>query len=132
MERTSIMLEFCIIGENFNPQVVTDKLSLNPTECYMKGEKNSRNFIRQESSWSISTGYVETLYLSELLDMMLDKLSNKKEKIIDLKREYNLACKFFVVINIKENVKPAIYLDNRIIEFANLIGAEFDFDMYIY
>ncbi|KAB1438063.1 DUF4279 domain-containing protein [Candidatus Galacturonibacter soehngenii] len=132
MDKTNLMVEFSIIGEDFNPEKITKMLMVEPTEYYMKGSKNERNFEMKESCWSISTGYVETLYVSELFDELLHKLTNKKEKIVKLKKEYNLTCKFFIVINIEENIKPAIYLDKEIVEFANFLEAEFDFDMYIY
>lgn len=132
MEKTNLMVEFCIIGEDFNPEKITKMLMVEPTEYYIKGSKNKRNFERKESCWSISTGYVETLYVSELFDVLLNKLTNKKEIIIKLKKEYNLTCKFIIVINIEENIKPAIYLDKEIIKFANFLEAEFDFDMYIF
>lgn len=126
-----MMIDFSIIGEEFNPNVITEKLELEPTEQYMKGEKNKRNFERKETCWSISTDYIETLYISELIDELLYKLSSKKDILIHLKKEINLEFKFFIVINIENNIKPAIYLDKRIIEFANAIEAEFDFDLYI-
>jgi len=132
MEKTNIMVEFCIIGEDFNPEEITKKLLIEPTEYYVKGTKNARDFERMESCWSISTGYIETLYIGEVLDMLLDKLANKKEIIIRLKEDYDLTCKFFVVINIEENMKPAIYLDKNVIEFAGSLEAEFDFDLYIF
>lgn len=126
------MVDFSIIGDNFNPKEITEKLLLEPTEWYIKGEKNKRNFERKETCWSISTGYVETLYVSDLFDELLDKLSSKKEALIELKTDYNLTCKFFIVVNIKENIKPAIYLEKKVIEFANDLEAEFDFDLYIF
>lgn len=125
------MIDFSIIGDDFNPNFITEKLKLEPTEQYRKGEKNSRNFVWQETCWSISTDYVETLYVSELINRLLEKLSSRKDILIYLKRELNLEFKFFIVINIENNVKPAIYLDKRTVEFANAIEAEFDFDLYI-
>lgn len=125
------MVDFSIIGEEFNPEIITKKLLLEPTECYLKGEKNSRNFERKETCWSFSTGYVETLYVSELFDEVLNKLTSKKDTLIKLKNDYNLVFKFFIVINIEEDIKPAIYIDKKIIKFANDLEAEFDFDLYI-
>ncbi|MBN6188740.1 hypothetical protein JQN58_17960 [Aneurinibacillus sp. BA2021] len=36
-----------------------------------------------------------------------------------------------MVMRIENGEVPTVYLDERIIEFANVIKAEFDFDMYI-
>ncbi|SHL04076.1 protein of unknown function [Desulforamulus aeronauticus DSM 10349] len=64
--------------------------------------------------------------------MLLDKLETKKEIICELKKEMDLVCKFFIVVNIEENITPAIYLDNMVIGFVDFIGAEFDLDLYIF
>ncbi len=131
MEKTNIMVEFCILGAEFNFEEVTKTLLLEPTECYKKGSKSIRNIERKETCWSLSTGYRETLYLSEVLDDLINQLIGVKDRILKLKKDLNLVCKFFIVINIVKNSTPAIYLDKRAVEFANSLGAEFDFDVYI-
>lgn len=132
MEKTNIMVEFCILGDEFNPEEITSKLLIEPSEQYLKGSRNARNIERKESCWSINTGYLETLFVSEVLDILLDKLASKKELILEIEKEMDLICKFFVVIKIEDKIKPAIYLDKRVIEFADFVGAEFDFDLYIF
>lgn len=125
------MVEFCMIGDKFNPQEITQKLRIEPTECYIKGSRGIYNIERKETCWSISTGYIDTLYISEPFDFLLEKLIDVKDTIVKLKTDLVLDCKFFVVINIVQDIKPAIYLDKKIIEIANFIGAEIDFDLYI-
>lgn len=132
MKRTNIMIEFCLFGDEFNPEELTQEFCLKPTESYKKGSKSNQNIQRKESCWSLSIDYTETLYLSELLDTLLEKLEGIKEKIVKLNKELELTCKFFIVVNIVENEKPAIYLNKRAIEFANFVDAEFDFDFYIF
>ena len=132
MNKTNLMVEFSVIGEHFNPDVFTKELLIEPTEYYLKGDRNKRNIERKETCWYISTGYVETLYVSDVLTMILEKLNDKKEKLNDLKNRFNLSYKFFIVVKIEDRQVPAIYLDSEVIEFANSIKAEFDFDVYIY
>ncbi|SHL04119.1 protein of unknown function [Desulforamulus aeronauticus DSM 10349] len=64
MDKTNIMVEFCILGDDFNPEEVTSKLLIEPREQYLKGSRSTRNIERKETCWSISTGYVETLLVS--------------------------------------------------------------------
>ena len=132
MEKTNVMVDFSIIGDDFTPDEITKKLLLKPDEYYMKGDKLKSNFKRKECCWSINTGYVETLYVSELIEELIDKLSKKIDILVDLKKNYKVTFKFFIVINIVDNQKPAIYLDKGIIAFANILEAEFDFDIYVY
>jgi hypothetical protein len=39
---------------------------------------------------------------------------------------------FVIVIQVENNEKPAMHLESRFIDFASSIGAEVDFDLYIY
>lgn len=132
MDKTNLMVEFSIIGDNFNPDEITKSLGIEPTECYIKGYDKNRYFKMKESSWSLSTGYIQTVYISDLFDELINKLTSKKDILLELKNKYNLMFKFFVVINIENGEKPAIYLDKEVVSFANYLSAEFDFDLYIY
>ena len=132
MDKTNVMVEFSVIGEKFNPNVITKVLQIEPTEYYFNGDKSKRNIERKETCWYISTGYVDTLYISDVLSTIIDKLKDKEKKLNDLKNQLNLTYKFFIVIKIENGQVPAIYLDSKVIDFANSIKAEFDFDMYIY
>ena len=125
------MVDFSIIGDDFNPDIITNTLLLDPTEQYLKGDMNRRNIARKETCWSISTGYKESLYLSDLLEEIMVKFSGKEERLTKLREELNLTFKFLIVVNIVNNEKPAIYLDKSIIQFANNLQAEFDFDLYL-
>lgn len=132
MDKTSVMVDFSIIGDDFSPQEITERLKIVPTEQYRKGELSKRSIERKESCWSKSTGYVETLYVSEVLTKLVAEILCAKKLLIDLKKELDLTYKFIIVIKIEQNQKPAIYLEKSIIEFANDIQAEIDFDLYIF
>lgn len=132
MENTTIMVELSAIGDHFIPDQITERLAIKPTEQYRKGDFSKRNVERKESCWSISTGYVETLYVSDVLAQLINKVSGKESVLIDLKNEFDLIYKIFIIIKIEQNQKPAIYLESSFIEFANAINAEVDFDLYLH
>ncbi len=127
------MAEFAIIGENFTKQNITNQLQIEPTEFYSKGDKiKNRDLYRKETAWSLATEYEESLDINLQLNKLISILNDKKEELLKLKRTYNLFYKFFIVIKIEENETPAIYLDTTTISFANDLGIEFDFDLYIF
>ena len=78
MEKTTIMAELSAIGDNFNPDQITERLAIKPTEQYRKGDFSKLNFEREESCWTISTGYVETLYVEDVLNQLIHIMSGKK------------------------------------------------------
>lgn len=133
MERTNIMVEFSIIGDIFPENVVTEKLSLKPSGYYVKGEKikNLTSQRRKETCWFLSSGYEESLDINEQLEKIIDMIKNKVSDLKELKEMFELEYKFFIVINIKQNQTPAVYLSSNFIKFAYDIEAEFDFDLYI-
>ncbi|MGP1908767.1 DUF4279 domain-containing protein [Metabacillus sp. JX24] len=55
MKKTSIRIEFYIIGDYFPLEDVTNTLGIFPTESYNKGEKIRENLFRKETVWSINT-----------------------------------------------------------------------------
>lgn len=133
MEKTSILVEFKITGDEFDPDTVTKKLQIVPNEYWQKGEQiKNKSIVRSFSCWIIKTGYEESLDVNNQLVKILDKIKDKKNELIELKKQNNFDYKVDIVIQIENNEKPAIYLSSDIIEFANSIKAEFDFDLYIY
>lgn len=132
MDKTKLMAEFSIIGDWFDPTIITKELLIEPTDCYFKGDVSKRNIERKETCWYLSTGYIETLYVSDVLKIILDALNVKKDKLNDLKEKFDLTYKLFIVAQIEDKQVPAIYFDSEIIEFTNYIKAEIDFDMYIF
>ncbi|CAM4395764.1 DUF4279 domain-containing protein [Paenibacillus alkaliterrae] len=128
---SKVSVEFSIIGNTFDPNIITDTILVNPTGFYLKGEI-IRGIEKKETCWFLSTGYEETLDVKEQFKKILRVIKDKTNDFNQLKSQYNLDYKFFIVIGIEQNQTPAIYLDNEIIEFANGIKAEIDFDLYIY
>jgi len=133
LKKTNIMVEFRIIGNDFEPSMVTDNLAISPSEYWIKGEAiKGRDTSRTYTCWALSTGYMESLDINEPLDMILEKLSNKCNELLLLKKSFDINYKIDVTINIEEGQAPAVCLKSHVIEFAHLVCAEFDFDLYVY
>lgn len=128
--KTNVNVEFNIIGDYFNPDVVTQILNLEPTDSYIKGDMG-RYATKKETCWSIETGYYESFDISEQINLMLKTISEKKETLKRLKTQLDVEYLFMIVINIEDNKGPAMIFESLIIEFANYIGAEIHVDYYI-
>ena len=142
MEKTNVKAYFSAMSDDFSIEDFTNKLGVKPTRAYIKGEVVKRpsnpNVIstgthyRLHTSWELGTDYEESLDVSKQLNFVLNQLEDKEEELNRLKKIYDLAYRFVLVIQIENNEKPAMYLDSRFIHFADSIGAEVDFDLYIY
>lgn len=133
MDATNIMVGFCIIGEDFNPEIATKTLQINPSQGWIKGENTlSENRKMIDTCWLISTGYEKSLDINEQLSKVLLLVKHKKDSLLELKNNYCIKFLFSIVINIENNQTPAIYFDTELIEFANSIKAEFSIDLYVF
>ncbi|WKL02853.1 hypothetical protein Q0F98_03140 [Paenibacillus amylolyticus] len=55
MDKTNIMAEFNIIGDHFEPKLITEQIGI-----YIKGEKiDDRDLYRKEACWFLDTDYQE-------------------------------------------------------------------------
>jgi hypothetical protein len=133
LEKTNVMVEFIITGDELNPSVVTEKLKMNPNKCWVKGDDiQGKTFKKKDSCWIVSTGYVESLDINEQLSEIVGLINNKASVLKEIKATNNIDYLFAIVVNVENNEKPAMYFDSKFIEFANDIKSEFYIDLYIY
>lgn len=140
IDKTKVMAYFSLFGEEFPVNEVTKLLSIEPTESYNKGDvivrqKNDKIIsttvhYRKETAWVLSSGYQESYDVTEQLAQVLEPLKNKTAIINQIRKRYRLDCLFSIVIIMENGQTPALHLDNKQIEFANSIEAEFDIDLY--
>ena len=133
MGKTSVMVEFSICGENFEPDYITKQLNIIPCETYLKGDlvKNGK-IVRKETSWSISTDYEDSYDINEQLEKISDLLNRKTETLLKLKQELSVDILFMITVKIKNNETPAMYLKKPFIHFLSILDAEIGFDVYVY
>lgn len=139
VSKTRIMAYFCIVGEDFNPESITRKLLLAPTESWMKGDSipdrngvisSNRNRVRTYSRWEIGTDYEESLDIMDQLEKVLILIDGKEDVLSELKFKYELEYGFMIVIFI-DKITPAMCLDKEIIKKIAKLNARIDFDTYV-
>jgi len=133
LDETNIMVEFNIVGDYFEIDLISEKLMIEPAEYYNKGDKvGDKDKKRKETCWSINTGYEASLDINNQLEKIVSLIEPKRNELKKVKELYQLDYHFCIVIRVENNQSPAIYLEKEAIEFANDIGADFDFDLYIH
>lgn len=132
MIKTNVMIEFSIYGDCFNPSDITEKIGLIPTKEYLKGDSTkSRRNTYKETSWSIHTDYEESYDINDQLEKIMLLLNGKLDKLIEIKKEYNVKMLFMIVVIIENNETPAMYFRKPFIHFLSDIDAEVGFDLYV-
>lgn len=78
---------FTMVGE-FEPNDITTRLGIKPTDCWKKGDRNERTHIeRKFSRWSLYTRLDRSEVLEAHVDDVLEQLQPIREKIVDLRNE---------------------------------------------
>lgn len=136
MKKTNIYAEFRIMGDAFDPALVTRALAVQPTEVWRKGDCVYNNqgkctTLRQYTNWGYKTTTLETLYINEPIQILQETFEDKVDSLLELKKQHNLSFSIDIVIEVENNEPPAMCLEGFILEFAAALHARIDMDMYI-
>lgn len=134
MEKGDTYVYFALKGDNFDPQVATDRIGITPTETWKKGDKGRYKPTLEYSCWKFSTKKgKEYLMVNNLIDEVIIKLFDKIEIIAELKHEFNLDSILEIVMYIdinEEQSTPILGYDLRTIEFLYKTQTITDVDIY--
>ncbi|MGG1629574.1 DUF4279 domain-containing protein [Rossellomorea sp. NRS-1567] len=132
--KTEINVEYCLYGDDLNPDDITKHLELVPSLSYKKGDliKENRIMTRLEGCWEIETGYSPSMDINDALSKLEDILNEKTDKIMEIKRANELESKLTIVIKIYDNEVPGMYFSPSTLSFiVNDLEAEMDICTYI-
>lgn len=87
MTKTQVMVYFCLYGDEFPVDYVTETLEIEPTKTYNKGDiivkpynskvTSTKTHYRLETAWNLSTGYQESFDVAEQMDHIIIPLKSK-------------------------------------------------------
>lgn len=132
MERTHVRAEFCIYGDSFDPSDVTERLGIQPETTHLKGDSIRMTPLkRKETSWEIGTEYEETFDINDVLIKVVTPLQGKEDILKQIRELYDVTLQFMIVICVRKDQLPGMYLPRETVEFAGTIGAVVAFDVYV-
>ncbi len=128
---SEIYAYFMLTGMEFDPDEVTTKVSINPTETWRKGDLiNLRGTRRhQENGWSVYSKIEKSADLEEHINSVLEQLHAGWIPLLELCKCY--AAEIACVIYYRRGSVPAIHFDPDIIAQAAKLNAEIDVDFYV-
>jgi hypothetical protein len=136
MRKSKSYVYFAFKGD-FNPDKITERIGVNPTAIWRKGEISNR-FEREHkfSLWELSTEPgKEALDMDKLVKELIDQLKGKEDLICKIKSEFGansiLQIKMDIDMN-EESSTPFVGHDNETIEFLYKTSTETDVDIYRY
>lgn len=134
METGNTYVYFALKGDNFDPQMVTEKIGLTPTSAWKKGDKGKHKPTLDYSCWELSTDKGKEYYMVDgLVDEVIEQLYDKIDIINELKNQFKLNSVLEIVMYIDTNVEqptPALGHDLKTIEFLHRTQTITDVDIY--
>lgn len=134
MNKGNSYIYFALTGDNFDTQVITDKIGIIPTETWNKGDKGKYKLLLKYSCWKLSTAKgQEYLMVDTLVNEIVNKLFDKIEIINELKNQFQLDSVLEIVLYIDSNSEqstPALGHDLKTIEFLYRTKTTTDLDIY--
>jgi hypothetical protein len=132
MDTTTIDIHFSIEGEDFDPEIMTQKLGITPYLAWKKGNMNilSRKTF-PNSFWEIHLGEEPSNDIENQLRKIFELLKDKKVILIKIRDEFRVEYTFALVIYIVDQQTPGMFLERWFLDFVNELKAEIDFDTYV-
>ncbi len=134
MQTGNTYVYFAFTGDNFDPQVVTDRIGVTPTETWKKGDKGKYKPTLVYSCWKLSTEEgKEYIMVDSLVEEIIGQLFDKIEIINELKNRFELDSILEIVMYIDTNEEqstPALGHDLKTIEFLHRTQTKTDVDIY--
>ena len=130
---TCINIELSIVGDDFDIELVSKELDIEPTEIKKKGEllPNKKNW-NIETSWSFMTGIEKSLDVRIQLCKLMDIFYKKIDKLKEICLYFNTKVFVSILIIVKNQQTPSLHFGKEEILFFNEINAELDIDIYIH
>ena len=127
---TTIRLSFCIYGDYFEVDRVTDIIGLSPTQTAHKGDQLKYR-VSEETFWEYNFAPLETLLIEDNLQVFAAQVTPCLEELTSFIKAFALTSKLLFCVEMSsEESCPAIIFDNKILELLHRLNAWIDIDMY--
>jgi hypothetical protein len=134
METGNTYVYFALTGDNFDPQIVTERIGVTPTEKWNKGDKGKYKPTLDYSCWKLSAEKgKEHIMVNSLVDEVIGQLFDKIEIINELKKQFDLDSGLEIVMYVDTNEEqstPALGYDLKTSEFLYRTQTKADVDIY--
>lgn len=118
---------FTVTGE-FDPSKITARLGLEPTSCWMKGDRNERTHLeRKFSRWSLHTRLDHAQALEAHVDDVLEQLEPARAAVIELLKE---VIGQMQLVGYFHSAYPGLHFEAATLSKLSLFKLDMDMDFY--
>lgn len=126
-----IYIDMLVFSEekDFEPSELTEKLQIQPTATWHKGDTIRQNLYCKETCWRLKTRHVITYDFNNVFIELMTILNGKVDILRNYVEKNNLCVKIYPVIVISDTM-PSIIIDPEIQKILLSLNATLEFDMY--
>ncbi|OCS83472.1 hypothetical protein A6M13_15845 [Caryophanon tenue] len=110
---------------------VTNKLQIEPNCAYKKGDVLKEPHLRPFTAWEYHTETQSNWDVNDVLQPLVTTFQNKVTAINELKAEYDLSVRIYLVVSIINGETPGLCIYSDVAHFISAINADLDIDMWI-
>lgn len=126
---TNVNISFTIAAPFLNHEEITAKLGIEPNYVRKRNEILSNGKILGHDEWGMELPYEEILDVSVVIQKMQVLLYNKERHILEILKTFQAEAAFLIVINMKHDDLPAIYINSDFSKLAGTLGADIGVDL---
>lgn len=127
-----IKATFCISGRDFDPQMITKGLGIQPTEIWTQKHAHVRECAELVTdSWNFEIQDDSSRSVSEAVERLLEHILPMAERLPAVLHRTGTKAGVFVTVTITED-RPVYDLSAQAIKWLALLNCEFSIDIFDY
>ena len=131
MALPEIWTEFALVGNQVEPQHITERLGLSPSRGGRVGEPIiAGKGKRLTNAWILSIGPERSYVLDEQIDRLVAQLKPKTGEIARLRAELEVEARLYCAVYVADET-PEIWFSPGAVAWAAEIGASVGVDLYV-
>jgi len=128
-----IKAHFTLIGDTFDPQLVTERTGITPSWVRHKGEVFGNGHTFDHTEWGIETEEFREDDLLPVIEQLCSVLENTPGTLLrELAEECNAEWNLLFDVDIHDGRDPVGYFPSEFVQFCGEIKASIGFDTIIY
>lgn len=128
MTKDNEQYAYLTITGDFDPKVITERLDLQPSECWKKGDRNERTQREKKfSRWSLKSRLDHSASLEDHVEDVLNQIHDHASVIHELSLEFDCGVQ---LVGYFHNDYPGFGLSNKLIAGLARLNLGIDCDFY--
>lgn len=129
-ERRDTYAYFWIEGFQCDPEQISHRLGMSPTEVNLKGELLAGNRVRDKNSWSIASPLARgDEFIDSHLEALLELIAPHAPEIKAIAQECEIGIN---CVGYFYSSHPGFHLSRELIQSLSVLELSVDFDLYNY